>query len=104
MIIRIVKLHFSEDRMEDFLTHFESVKQKVNSFPGCLGMKLLRDIEDPCLIMTYSHWEKAEDLENYRKSSLFGEIWPKIKPWFDQKPEAWSMETHFDGFVKFINE
>jgi hypothetical protein len=29
---------------------------------------------------------------------LFQTLWPKIKPWFDQKPEAWSVETHFDGF------
>lgn len=104
MIIRIVKLHFAEAHIADFLAHFETVKQQVNSFPGCSGMKLLRGADDPCLVMTYSHWENADALENYRKSELFGTIWPNIKPWFDQKPDAWSVETYFDGFSGFINE
>jgi len=100
MLIRIVKLHFQEDRLEDFLTFFESIKQKVNTFPGCLGMKLLRGTDDPCIIMTYSHWESAADLDNYRNSKTFGEIWPKIKPWFKEKPEAWSVSEHFNGFFE----
>jgi quinol monooxygenase YgiN len=98
MLIRIVKLHFQEDRVEDFLTFFESIKQKVNTFPGCLGMKLLRGTDDPCIIMTYSHWESQEDLDNYRNSATFGEIWPNIKPWFNEKPDAWSVFEHFNGF------
>ena len=98
MLIRIVKLHFQEDRTEEFLTFFETIKFKVNSFPGCLGMKLLRGTEDPNVIMTYSHWESAADLENYRTSETFGEIWPNIKPWFKEKPEAWSVYEHFNGF------
>ena len=48
--------------------------------------------------MTYSHWNGPEDLENYRTSETFGKIWPTIKPWFAEKPEAWSVETYFDGF------
>ncbi len=98
MLVRIVKLDFQEDRVEDFLNFFESTKNKVNNFPGCLGMKLLRGADDPSIIVTYSHWEKAEHLENYRKSSTFIEIWTKIKPWFKNKPEAWSLQEQFKGF------
>ncbi len=98
MLIRIVKLHFKEDKIQDFLDHFETVKHKVNNFPGCLGMKLLRGIDDPYTVMTYSHWERPEDLEQYRNSGTFGEIWPTIKPWFDRPAEAWSVLEHFNGF------
>lgn len=98
MIIRIVKLHFQADKIDGFLEFFETVKYKVNGFPGCLGMKLLRDINDPTIVMTYSHWEDESDLENYRTSETFGEIWPKIKPWFAEKPQAWSVSEHFNGF------
>lgn len=98
MLIRIVKLTFEEDKIEQFLQFFESVKEQVNTFPGCLGMKLLREIEDPCTVMTYSHWESPADLENYRTSETFGKIWPTIKPWFAAKPEAWSVEEYFNGF------
>ncbi|MFM7683142.1 MAG: putative quinol monooxygenase [Bacteroidota bacterium] len=98
MLTRIVKLHFQAERIDDFLAHFETIKLKVAQFPGCRGMKLLRGKNDPFLVFTYSHWENEESLESYRTSELFQTLWPKIKPWFDQKPEAWSVETHFDGF------
>lgn len=98
MLIRIVKLHFREDKIEDFLSFFESVKHRVNDFPGCSGMKLLRDINTPTIVMTYSHWENEEALDNYRLSETFGKIWPSIKPWFAEKPEAWSVTEHFNGF------
>ena len=35
---------------------------------------------------------KEEDLNNYRNSELFKTIWPTIKPWFEVKAEAWSMQ------------
>jgi quinol monooxygenase YgiN len=98
MLIRIVKLHFQEDKTEEFLAFFDTIKEQVNSFQGCLGMKLLQDLKTPSIIMTYSHWESEQDLENYRTSDTFGLIWPKIKPWFAEKPEAWSVSVHFDGF------
>lgn len=98
MIIRIVKLHFEEERIGDFLQFFDGIKHLVNEFPGCHGMKLLQDIQDPTIVMTYSHWENEQALENYRISETFGTIWPTIKPWFAQKPEAWSVTEYFNGF------
>ncbi len=98
MITRIVKLHFQEDKIADFLAFFETIKHNVNTFEGCQGMKLLRDKNTPEIVMTYSHWNNEQALENYRLSETFGEIWPKIKPWFAEKPEAWTVEEVFDGF------
>ena len=98
MIFNPCKLHFQANRIDDFIEHFESIKWKVAHFPGCRGMKLLRGKNDPFLVFTYSKWENEKALESYRHSDLFQTLWPKIKPWFDQKPEAWSVETHFDGF------
>lgn len=98
MITRIVKLQFQEDRIADFLTFFDTIKHKVNTFPGCYGMKLYQDINEPTTVMTYSHWESQEALDNYRHSETFGAVWPTIKPWFDAKPEAWSVEAYFNGF------
>jgi len=98
MITRIVKITFQEDKLVDFFTHFDTIKWKVSTFPGCHGMKLLQDISNPCIVMTYSMWESEEALNNYRDSELFGALWPKIKPWFAAKAEAWSVEPYFDGF------
>jgi quinol monooxygenase YgiN len=98
MLTRIVKLHFEKEKVNSFLTFFETIKHKVNGFEGCKGMQLLQDLKNPEIIMTYSQWENEEALEKYRTSETFGEIWPKIKPWFNEKPEAWSVNTVFNGF------
>lgn len=97
-MIRIVKLHFKEDKIEEFLTFFETIKLKVNSFEGCGGMKLLRDKNSSNIVFTYSKWKNEEALNNYRFSETFGAVWPTIKPWFQEKAEAWSVDEHFDGF------
>lgn len=98
MITRIVKLNFQEDKVQDFLNFFDTINHIVNNFPGCYGMKLYQDINAPTTIMTYSHWENEEALNNYRDSEEFGKIWPNIKPWFQGKPEAWTVSAYFNGF------
>lgn len=98
MIIRIVKLTFQEDKTQDFLSFFDTIAQVVNTFPGCQGMKLIKNIHSPQIIMTYSHWDSEEALNNYRDSETFRHVWSTIKPWFGDRPEAWSMEEHFSGF------
>jgi hypothetical protein len=100
MLVRVVKLTFKEDALSAFYAEFEKHKQNITSFPGCQGMKLLKGIDDPTVIMTYSHWDDKEALDNYRESDLFSGLWTKIKPMFRAKTEAWSHEIHFDGFLK----
>lgn len=97
MITRIVKLHFQEDKISDFLAFFETIKYHVAGFKNCHGMKLLQDIKNPNIVFTYSKWESEQDLNNYRDSELFGTVWPTIKPWFKEKAEAWSVDEYFDS-------
>ena len=98
MITRIVKLEFEESKTEQFITFFDTIKSKVNSFPGCSGMRLHQDVGNPNIVLTYSEWDSQESLDSYRKSETFGKVWPKIKPWLSAKPEAWSVSTYFNGF------
>lgn len=100
MITRVVKLQFHPEHLKDFLSYFDTISHIVNEFPGCLGMKLYQDISNPTTVFTYSHWNTAQDLENYRLSDEFNRIWPTIKPWFGGKPEAWTVEAYFNGFEK----
>lgn len=93
MITRIVKLHFQEEKVEDFLLLFDQVVTKVNGFPGCHKMYMLRDINNPAIFITHSLWDSEEDLNNYRDSELFLSIWPTIKPWFAERAQAWSLEN-----------
>lgn len=98
MVTRIVKLEFEENRVKEFLAFFDTISHIVNNFPGCYGMKLYQDVNQPNIIMTYSHWQSEEDLNNYRNSEQFGMIWPKIKPWFSGRPQAWTVSAYFNGF------
>jgi hypothetical protein len=31
---------------------------------------------------------------------MFGVVWSTIKPWFSEKPQAWSLESYYDGFAE----
>jgi quinol monooxygenase YgiN len=97
-MIRIVKLHFQEDKIEAFLAFFETIKWKVAQQPGCGGMKLLRDKNNPHIVFTYSLWENEDALNAYRFSDTFGYVWPTIKPWFAVPAEAWSVDEWFTSF------
>ncbi|MEJ6589501.1 MAG: antibiotic biosynthesis monooxygenase family protein [Crocinitomicaceae bacterium] len=103
MLVRIVKLTISPSHLDIFFKYFDEHKLKIAAFPGCKGMKLLKGISNSNLIMTYSHWENEEALNTYRESEIFTELWSKIKPLFCEKPEAWSQEVYFDGFLKKLS-
>ena len=92
MFVRIVKMSFQEEKVEAFLNNFEEVKQHIRNFPGNRFLELYRDKNDPTIFFTYSYWEREEDLENYRRSDLFGEVWTFTKKLFKDKPEAWSVD------------
>tara|TARA_Y100000385_G_scaffold290520_1_gene364038 strand:- start:4910 stop:5206 length:297 start_codon:yes stop_codon:yes gene_type:complete len=90
MIIRIVKLSFHAEYISDFKTIFEKNKQKIISQKGCNRLEMLQDINDANVIFTYSWWHSEDDLNNYRNSELFIDVWSKTKILFNKKPEAWS--------------
>ena len=98
MIIRIVKLQFQKDKLDDFLFIFNQTKTKVSNFEGCLGMQLVQDLANPAVFFTYSHWESEQALSNYRQSDVFKIIWKNIKPWFEKPAEAYSTVIYFNDF------
>ena len=92
MFVRIVKLSFAEENIEQFLANFETVKQKIRDFEGCQFLELYRDKENTDIFFTYSYWTTEDDLNKYRHSDLFKGIWAETKPMFNAKPEAWSVD------------
>ena len=92
MFTRIVKMQFKEDKVSEFINHFNKVRDRVRNQPGCHSLQLLQDQNKPEIFFTYSTWEEIQDLENYRKSDFFGQVWQETKQLFDGKPEAWSVQ------------
>jgi heme oxygenase (mycobilin-producing) len=91
MITRIVKMTFAADKVETFLEVFHVNAEKIRTYPGCIQMQLLRDLHNENIYYTYSHWKSEEDLNHYRNSSLFREIWAATKVGFAEKAVASSL-------------
>ncbi|MGZ4034182.1 MAG: putative quinol monooxygenase [Bacteroidia bacterium] len=92
MIIRIVKMTFEPQKVNDFLIIFNESKQLIRNMEGCSHLELLNDINSTNIYFTYSYWDSENDLNNYRSSQLFNNVWTKTKALFSAKPEAWSVE------------
>ncbi|MEX2234664.1 MAG: antibiotic biosynthesis monooxygenase family protein [Cyclobacteriaceae bacterium] len=95
MIIRIVRMHFTQAGVGEFLEIFEANKAAIRNFNGCTHLQLLRDLESDLVYTTLSHWQDHESLERYRKSELFASVWGRAKTLFAERSQAFSL-------VKFI--
>lgn len=96
MLIRVVRMHFTEPGVEEFLGIFSRNQTSIRNFPGCTHLQLLKDNDDPLCYTTLSHWNTDGDLEKYRKSELFGSVWGQVKTLFAERSQAFSL-------VKFID-
>ena len=92
MFVRIVKLSFHEEHIPAFLDNFEIVKDQIRATTGNRLLELYQDKNNKKVFFTYSYWETEQDLENYRTSAFFNEVWSFTKKLFNDKPEAWSVD------------
>jgi quinol monooxygenase YgiN len=91
MLVRIVKMTFKEDAVENFKSFFEERKEKIRSFRGCTHLELWQDNMQPNIFFTYSIWTDEPSLLHYRNSSFFRDTWQQTKLMFREKAEAWSV-------------
>lgn len=90
-ITRLVKMTFAPGKRDEFLLIFEENKALIAGSAGCLQLERGNDIAAPDVFFTISRWRSEEDLENYRRSELFAEVWKKTKALFAEKAEAWTL-------------
>ena len=91
-MIRIVKLSFKTNHVNDFKTFFELRKSLIRHVDGCTHLALWQDHDDASVFYTYSLWQAPEFLALYRQSDLFKETWAQVKLWFDKPPMAFSAD------------
>jgi quinol monooxygenase YgiN len=84
---------FQEDKVADFLKIFDESKAQIRAMEGCRYLELMRDVNQPSVFMTHSHWVSEDDLNNYRDSELFKRVWSETKVLFADKPMAFSVES-----------
>jgi quinol monooxygenase YgiN len=93
MIKRIVKMEFKPENIEQFKMLFDRQKEKIRAFEGCEHLELWQDVKNKSTFMTYSYWKSEQDLENYRHSELFKNVWANTKILFSDRPKAWSVQV-----------
>lgn len=92
MFVRIVKMSFEPNKVEEFLKNFDLSKSKIRNFRGCSLLELYRDKTNPNIFFTYSYWNTEEDLNKYKNSVLFKNVWAQTKVLFNEEPLAWSVD------------
>lgn len=91
MLRRIVRMVFDPEFVPVFRELFELKSTNIRSFPGCEALELWVDDKHENVFYTFSLWQSKADLENYRKSDLFNEVWKRTKLGFADQPKAWSV-------------
>ena len=99
-ILRIVRMEFELESIEQFDKMFHEVKHHIEAMPGCQQVLLFTSPNRPAIRTTLSWWSHEDDLNAYRSSKFFGEIWPKTKANFKDDPIAWSVQWNVaDGMT-----
>lgn len=91
MLLRIVRMEFQPDKVQEFTTFFDSIKDKIEGVAGCNHVELCKDSKLDHVYYTFSKWDGEEELDTYRHSELFAEVWEKTKKLFGGKPLAYSL-------------
>jgi quinol monooxygenase YgiN len=94
-MIRIVKMTFKHDQIDEFKTLFDKVKHQILKQEGCQHLELWQDNTENNVLFTYSIWDNIDSLNQYRNSDFFESTWSQTKAKFSDKPQAWSVENLF---------
>ena len=65
--------------MPEFLALFEAAAPQIHQMPGCRYLELWQTPPRPHIYCTHSRWDSAATLDAYRRSALFGQVWPATK-------------------------
>jgi quinol monooxygenase YgiN len=91
MLIRIVRMTFQPEHVPAFLQIFRESEDRIREQRGCRHLELWQDADDSRIYCTHSRWESAADLNAYRRSALFGQVWPATKKLFAAPAQAFSV-------------
>jgi heme oxygenase (mycobilin-producing) len=91
-MLRIVRLRFRPEEVGAFMLIWEGSKRGIRGMEGCQSVKLMRDTTDASVFYTVSEWKNEAALDAYRKSELFGKVWPATKALFAEPAQTFSLQ------------
>ena len=90
MIVRIVKMTFKPEFISKFIECEKGKHDTIKNFEGCTHLDVLNDKKNLQIFFTYSYWNSETELNNYRNSDFFRNMWGNVKKMFAEKPQAWT--------------
>ncbi|MBU0764443.1 MAG: antibiotic biosynthesis monooxygenase [Bacteroidetes bacterium] len=96
MITRIVKMTVADSKRDEFIRYVDEIRDKIQSFKGCLHLDIFNDKQNSNIFFSYSIWKSEKELENYRRSELFRLYWSTLKTFFTKDTQAWTVENVFN--------
>lgn len=93
-------MEINDHDVDKFKSMIQSIQDKIKAFDGCYSVNILCDKNQKNRFFSYSTWESEEDLNNYRKSEFFTEIWSDVKKMFIKDAQAWTVEDASNGITE----
>lgn len=87
-------MEFHAENVPAFMEIWHNSHPKIAQRPGCHSVALHHDARQANVLYTVSQWESEEDLNAYRDSDLFGQVWPATKALFSAPAKAFSLTPH----------
>jgi heme-degrading monooxygenase HmoA len=91
VIVEHALLHVTPGRHEEFETSLARALPIIESAPGCHGVEVRRQVEDPSTYLLLVRWSSVAVHQEFRASDLF-ESWRALTHVFYVEP---AVVTHF---------
>ena len=78
MIQATVRIVAPDEKRSEALEVLRSLKEPTEVSKGCLGCRILQDIDDQYALTCLEYWETLEDLEQHIRSERFRQLLPYI--------------------------
>ncbi len=74
------------EKQAAFQAIMESVKTDLPKVPGCLGVSVMQDLEDPCRFTLVETWENSDKHKSHIANLIADGTWACIESHLDEQP------------------
>ena len=78
MIQATVRIVAPDEKRGEAIEVLLSLKEPTEASKGCLGCRILQDVDDQYALTCVEYWETLEDLEQHIRSERFRRLLPYI--------------------------
>ncbi|HEX8684358.1 MAG TPA: antibiotic biosynthesis monooxygenase family protein [Ardenticatenaceae bacterium] len=79
MIVVISRIRVTSGNADALAEQYRSRSHLAETVPGCLGVEVLRGLDQPDEFMVYTRWTDRAAYEHYRKDGAFREAHSRIQ-------------------------